>query len=223
MGKAQCPNCGAEYDTTGIATICSHCQEPLPVAEMPMLGQPAAVPPLQGAVRAPAATTPSSHRRPCVKCGEPLYPTEMTCWKCGSPQVARPAPVAAPSASPAYPPPPPTPGPYAGPTPPPGPAGYPPPPPTPFAGTAYTRGVDEEVQKRANTALILGVIGLVCCNILSPFALFMGLSAKRDGAEGTATAAVVVGAIGCVGLVLGIIYGIVVVVAGVSGGAFPTP
>ncbi|MBM3500755.1 MAG: DUF4190 domain-containing protein [Armatimonadetes bacterium] len=206
MAKAQCPNCGAEYDTGGIATLCSHCQEPLPRPQTP-----------------PAPATPSSQRRPCVKCGEPLYPTELTCWKCGSTQVQRPTPTAGPTAAP---PPATT---YA----PPPSVGAPPPPPTPYAGSipppaapyagAYSTGPSPEVQQRATTALVIGVIGLLCCNILGPVALFMGLSAKREGAEGTATAAIVLGALGCASMVLGIIWFIVLMATGASSGAFPTP
>lgn len=195
MAKAKCPNCGTEYDTTGIATICSHCFQQLPVTP-PM---PPSPPPK------PAVPTPSAQRRPCVKCGEPLYPTETTCWKCGTAQGVRPASVSVPGAvMPGYTPPPPPP------TPPPVP---PIPTPPPYSSDTYVSVPSPQAQSQATTALVLAIVGILCCNLLCPIALAMGLSAKRQGAQGTATAAIVVGAIGTGFLVLGLLW---VIIAGLA-------
>ena len=228
MAKAQCPNCGAEYDTAGIATICSHCQEPLPLPQMPPAPAPGAPPPPPGGYvpPAPAPATPSSQRRPCVKCGEPLYPTELTCWKCGAAQGQRPAPVGAAPTAPAAPqpgpygPPPPRPGPYA---PPPPPAVAPPP--SPYAGSAYNAGPSPEAQQRGTTALIVGIISLFCCSlVLGPIAIYLGVSARRDGAGGTATAGMVLGIVSLVLSVIGgIIYAAMMAAASSSSGGFSTP
>jgi hypothetical protein len=79
------------------------------------------------------------------------------------------------------------------------------------------------VQQRSNTALILSIVGILCCNILCPVALFLGLAAKRDGGGGPATAAVIVGGIGTGLMVLGFIYFIVMMIIGASGGPGATP
>ena len=214
MAKALCPNCGAEYDSSGIATMCSRCLKPLPAAATPAAPPPAPAP-------TPAPPTPSSERRPCIKCGEMLYPTEMTCWKCGSAQAGpRPGPAAAP---------PPSVGPYAPPpmgvpsmgAPPPMPT---PPPPSPYAGAGYATGPSPEAQQRGTWALVVGILSLFCCGIvLGPIAIYLGVSARRDGAGGTATAGMVLGIIAvALTIIGGIIYAIVMATVGKSGG-FATP
>jgi len=254
MAKAQCPNCGAEYDPSGISTICSHCLKPLPVAPQPSAPPPPAPaappPPAPTAPRpmaappapAPAAATPSADRRPCVKCGEPLYPTEMTCWKCGAAQVQRPAPVAAPPPAPgpygppaAGPYPPPGPGPYA-PRPPVGPPGAPPagpyPPPSPYAASTYAASIDPAAQQQAIIALVLGIIstlGLVCCGllgVLGPVAIALGVSARRKGAGGMAIAGIVLDILGSLALVVMVVMLIISAAMAVYGGGwgvFGTP
>ncbi|MBM3472734.1 MAG: DUF4190 domain-containing protein [Armatimonadetes bacterium] len=206
MAKAACPNCGAEYDPSGIATMCSRCLKPLPAAAPP----PAPAP-------APAPPTPSSQRRPCIKCGELLYPTELTCWKCGSAQTARPGPViAAPSIGPAGPPPVGVPPPIGAPP------IAPPPPPSPYAGAAYAVGPSPEVQQRATWALVIGILSLFCCSIvLGPIAIWLGASARRDGAGGNATAGMVLGIIAVALCVIGgIIWVALLATAGQSGGSW---
>ncbi|NGN92742.1 DUF4190 domain-containing protein [Nocardioides sp. KC13] len=84
----------------------------------------------------------------------------------------------------------------------------------------------------ATTAMVLGIIGLAggfFCGlpiVLSPFALFMGLSAKKriDAAAGALTgrgnaqAGFILGIIGTVLLVLSIVVITIVIIIGVSGG-----
>ncbi|EGD40013.1 OmpA/MotB [Nocardioidaceae bacterium Broad-1] len=84
----------------------------------------------------------------------------------------------------------------------------------------------------ATTAMVLGIIGLAggfFCGlpiVLSPFALFMGLSAKKriDAAAGALTgrgnaqAGFILGIIGTVLLVLSILVIAIIIVIGVSGG-----
>jgi hypothetical protein len=66
---------------------------------------------------------------------------------------------------------------------------------------------------RATTSLVLGILGFLCCQILSPVAWYLGAqerNAIRNGlsapeGEGVATAGMVLGIIGTVLLSLGII------------------
>ncbi len=199
MEKAHCPHCGAEYDVDGVGTICSQCLNALPEAA----GEPAPAasepPPVQAPAPTPVEATPASGRRPCIKCGESLYTTEMTCWKCGASQIGAatapqpaagplPPPVAGQQAPVAVPPPP---GPYA------------PPPPSPYAGSQFMYGPNPEVAKQANLALTLGIISLasfLCCGalgglILGPISIWLGHSARKQGAEGNATGGFICGII----------------------------
>lgn len=69
---------------------------------------------------------------------------------------------------------------------------------------------------QATTALVFGILGLVLCGVLAPFAWVMGNrelagidSGLRDPANrGTAKASQVLGIIGTIFLVIGIIVGI---------------
>lgn len=84
----------------------------------------------------------------------------------------------------------------------------------------------------ATTSMVLGIIGLagsIVCGlpiVLSPFALFMGLAAKKridasNGAltgRGNAQAGFILGIIGTVLLVLSIILVVVFIIIGISGG-----
>ncbi|HJN16093.1 MAG TPA: DUF4190 domain-containing protein [Armatimonadota bacterium] len=207
MANKQCPHCGEEYAATGITTICSRCLKPLDK------------PPAPAKTSRPAPAVPSSDRTPCAKCGEPLYATETTCWKCGTAQArAVPSmPVPPTTPGPTVAPPPVTPGAEAAPPPttplPPPPA----PPPSPYAQTIYADGIDPAVEKRGQVSLILGIIGMAialagtCCGplsllslVLGPAAIATGVSARRDGAGGSATAGMVLGIITVVLLLLGI-------------------
>ena len=228
MATKQCPHCGAEYEDTGLSTICSKCQQPLPVTPGP-------------APTAGAAVSPSSDRRPCVNCGEPLYPTEMTCWKCGAAQSAQPGPPApgvpapppgiggpAPPApappAPGFPgpagPPPGVgfPGPVAPPTPPPPMAGGPPAPPPAAYGAGYPRGPSPEVEQMGMKALIWGIVSLFCCSLVTgPVAIWMGYQARQEGAGGTALAGMILGIVSTsLSVILLIVYAIVFATAASS-------
>jgi len=83
--------------------------------------------------------------------------------------------------------------------------------------------------KRALWALILGIVGIVCCPIAAPFALFMGrkevqaidagMGAKEN--RGMALAGFILGIIGVVFLVLWLLwfllFGGMAVIGGMSG------
>jgi hypothetical protein len=72
---------------------------------------------------------------------------------------------------------------------------------------------------QASTALVLGILGIVCCQPLGPFAWVMAtneISGIRSGMrsptnEGTANAARILGIIGTVLLAVGVIVGILVI------------
>jgi tetratricopeptide (TPR) repeat protein len=77
----------------------------------------------------------------------------------------------------------------------------------------------------ANTALILSIIGLLCCAFLAPVAITYAMKAKKQIAlnpnltgGGKATAALVIGIIGCLALAINIIY-FIVIIAGAAGGS----
>lgn len=83
--------------------------------------------------------------------------------------------------------------------------------------------------KRALWALILGIVGVVCCNLAGPFAWYMGknevkaidagMGAKEN--RGMALAGMILGIIGTVLLVLAVIwvlfFGGMAVISGMSG------
>ena len=72
------------------------------------------------------------------------------------------------------------------------------------------------------TALILGIVGLVCCSIAAPFAWSIGGKAVKEidasggrlGGRGQAQAGKILGIIGTVLLVLGVLFFIVAAVTG---------
>jgi hypothetical protein len=81
----------------------------------------------------------------------------------------------------------------------------PPPPPTAAASSA---------SKEAITALVLGILGVVCCGFLAPFAWYVGqseLRAIREGrspaaGEGLAMAGKILGIIGTILLAFGLLW-----------------
>ena len=83
----------------------------------------------------------------------------------------------------------------------------PPPPAPPLAPTSKASG-------RATTALVLGILGFVCCQLCAPFAWYIGkneVKAIKDGAspvagQGLAMAGMILGIIGTIFLVLGVIW-----------------
>ena len=79
-------------------------------------------------------------------------------------------------------------------------------------------GVPQEHPK-GTQILVLGILSLVCCGVLGPFAWVMGNNARKEMAaqpnviwtnKGTVTAGWVCGIIGSVFLILGIVYFVVV-------------
>lgn len=102
----------------------------------------------------------------------------------------------------------------------------PPPPgsggPTPGYGYGYPLRRDHP---QATTALILGIIGLVACQLLSPVALVVGRRAMnqidRDpeayGGRGMATAGFVLGIIGTAFLALALAFLVLVIVVAIVG------
>ena len=84
---------------------------------------------------------------------------------------------------------------------------------------------------RATIALILGILGVVCCGLCAPFAWVMGnreLEAIRSGLapaanQGLATAGKILGIIGSVLLILGIVwmifFGGMAILSAMAGGA----
>lgn len=75
---------------------------------------------------------------------------------------------------------------------------------------------------RATTAMVLGIVSILCCSILGPFAWSMGkkavneidASGGRYGGRGQAQAGYILGIIGTVLLILGILFFILAAVTG---------
>ncbi len=86
-------------------------------------------------------------------------------------------------------------------------------------GGGYAPALAPPNDSQATLALVLGIIGLFCCPILGPVALFIGNSSRQRieasggtlGGGGLATAGFVLGIIGTIVLVLGV-FGFVVTV-----------
>jgi Domain of unknown function (DUF4190) len=80
---------------------------------------------------------------------------------------------------------------------------------------------------QATTALVLGILSVVCCVILGPVAIFIGNASRRRiqasggtlGGNGLATAGFVLGIIGTVFLVIGVVWVIVAVISAASSSA----
>ncbi len=77
-------------------------------------------------------------------------------------------------------------------------------------------------QSQATTALVLGILGIVCCQVLAIVAWVManneleGIRAGRRNPtnEGTANAARIIGIVGTVLLAVGVIFAIFAIVGG---------
>ncbi len=90
---------------------------------------------------------------------------------------------------------------------------------------------EAKASSRATTALILGILGFVCCQLCAPFAWYMGnkeVKAIKSGessvaGQGFAMAGMVLGIIGSIFLVFGLIWvffmGGMAMLAAVSGAA----
>lgn len=75
-------------------------------------------------------------------------------------------------------------------------------------------GQQQSSSTQAVTALVLGILGVVCCGLLAPIAWYLGnqeMKAIREGrspaaGEGISKAAVILGIIGTVLLVLSVLW-----------------
>jgi hypothetical protein len=163
---------------------------------------------------------------------QPFDPNQPGIPSAGSPDQAGPAgygypPPSYPGAGNLYPPPPsysgadnPYPAPYPNPAP--YPSGYPAPP-SGYPGYPPA-GYPTPDHPRAATAMILGILGLVCCGLASPFAVWTGRKAIRDidasggliGGRGQAQAGFVLGIIGTALWVLLVALYAIAAVAAVS-------
>ena len=80
--------------------------------------------------------------------------------------------------------------------------------------TVANPGQPQSSSNQAITALVLGILGIICCGLLAPIAWYLGnqeLMAIREGrspaaGEGLAKAAKILGIIGTVLLVLSILW-----------------
>lgn len=89
-------------------------------------------------------------------------------------------------------------------------ASYPPPYAPPVHG-GY--GQQPENHPKATTALVLGIVGVICCSLTAPFAWVIGkramdeidASGSRMGGRGLAQAGYVLGIVGTILLVLGVV------------------
>ena len=104
------------------------------------------------------------------------------------------------------------------------------PPPPPPGGWGYGAppppyGMPPQDHPKAQTAMILGILGLVCCSVLAIPAYVIGNNAVREidasggqiGGRGMANAGKIMGIIGMVLLALSVLY--VIVVFGIAAGS----
>ncbi|MGZ4581735.1 MAG: DUF4190 domain-containing protein [Nocardioidaceae bacterium] len=92
-------------------------------------------------------------------------------------------------------------------------------PPPPQGGPAYA-----PQHPRATLALVLGILSLVICSVLGPFAWVIGGNAVKEidasggqlGGRGLAQAGRICGMIATVLLILGAVVGIIVVIASIG-------
>ena len=93
--------------------------------------------------------------------------------------------------------------------------------PTPRA-QGHRHHVDRGGSGEGTTAFVLGLLGLILCSILSPFAWASGagVNNRRRAAglpsDGMATAGYVMGIIGTIILILGVVIGILVLIGGAA-------
>jgi hypothetical protein len=98
-------------------------------------------------------------------------------------------------------------------------ASYPPPYAPPVQG-GY--GQQPQNHPNATTALVLGIVGVICCALTAPFAWVMGKKAMdeidasggRVGGRGNAQAGYVLGIVGTILLVLGIVVTAIAITVG---------
>ena len=101
-------------------------------------------------------------------------------------------------------------------------AGVPYPPQMPYPGgyPGYPpAGYPAPEHPQAVTAMVLGILGLVCCGLASPFAIWTGRKAMKEidasggrvGGRGQAQAGFIMGIIGTVLWVLGVLFYVVMI------------
>ncbi len=106
----------------------------------------------------------------------------------------------------------------------------PPPPPPPYppyqgpGGEPGWSGGFIPDQRQATTALVLGILGLVVCGVIAPFAWVIGRSSLREidssggtlGGRSKAQVGYILGIIGSVLLILTIVIGVLLLIVGVA-------
>ena len=103
---------------------------------------------------------------------------------------------------------------------------YPPSPPPPPAYGGYgvpSYGASPNPHPQATTVLVLGILSFLCCQLLAPFAWYMGAQARREVAanpaayspnQGTLTAGWILGIIGTCFLIFAVVvYGLMFMVS----------
>jgi len=91
---------------------------------------------------------------------------------------------------------------------------------TPYQQPYYPPYGPPQDHPQATTALILGILGIVLCQALAPFALVVGRKAVREidasggmiGGRGNAQAGYILGIVGTVLLVFVVLFGIAYVI-----------
>lgn len=139
-------------------------------------------------------------KRRCPACGELLYETEARCWRCGH-EFERPEEPAAEPAPPAPLPPVEPAAPVIPPSAPvpPAPVVTPPVAPAPPVVAAPPAAAEPSAQSQGIWALVLGLLGLVCCPIVaSIIAIVLGMKAKGKGVNALGIAGIVLGILGLV-------------------------
>jgi hypothetical protein len=98
-----------------------------------------------------------------------------------------------------------------------------------YGGQGYSGQYAHQDHPRATTSLVLGILGVVLCQVLAPFAWSIGKSTVTEidasggalGGRGVAQAGYVLGIVGTVMLALAILW-VVVLIGGVALSVVPT-
>jgi hypothetical protein len=80
--------------------------------------------------------------------------------------------------------------------------------------TVANPGQSQSASTQAITALVLGILSAICCNLLGPFALYLGMQERKAIREGRSPAAgdafalvaIILGIIGTILLVIGLFW-----------------
>lgn len=104
---------------------------------------------------------------------------------------------------------------------------HPPPPPPPGHGSGYPpRAYEPPKHPQSTTALVLGIVGIVACGVVAPFAWVIGGRAVREidaspgtyGGRSEANAGRILGIVGSVLLALAVVGILLLVVLGLAVG-----